>query len=69
MQTKRITANLPQKLLDEAIEATGLGITETLVAGLEAVLRQEALGRAKKLKGKLQLREDEGRQHVAARDR
>ena len=69
MQTKRITANLPQKLLDEAIEATGLGITETLVAGLEAVLRQEALGRAKKLKGKLLLREDGGRLHVTARDR
>jgi hypothetical protein len=69
MQTKRVTANLPEKLLGEAIEATGLGITETLVAGLEAVLRQEALGRAKKLKGKLLLREDEGRRHVITRDR
>lgn len=68
MQTKRITANLPQKLLAEALEATGQGITETLVAGLEAVLRQEALGRAKKLRGKLSLQEDGGRRHVAVRD-
>ena len=68
MQTKRITANLPQKLLEEALAATGQGITETLVAGLEAVLRQEALGRAKKLRGKLTLHEDGGRRHVAASD-
>ena len=31
---KKITANIPAQLLARAQELTGLGITETLVAGL-----------------------------------
>lgn len=68
MQTKRITANLPAKLLADAQETLGEGITETLVAGLEALLRQDALERAKKLRGKILLQEDGGRKHVSPRD-
>jgi len=68
MQTKRITANLPAKLLADAQETHGDGITETLVAGLEALLRQDALERAKKLRGKIFLQEDGGRKHASPRD-
>ena len=52
---KRITANLPAELLDEAMETTGKGITETLIDGLEQVRRRRAFERALSLKGKLRL--------------
>jgi len=35
-ETRRVTANLPIKLVADACQVTGLGITETLVTGLEA---------------------------------
>jgi hypothetical protein len=52
---RRVTANLPARLLEEACQVTGKGITETLVAGLESVRRSAAAGKAKALKGKLHL--------------
>ena len=52
---KRITANLPAALLDEATEVTGAGITETLVAGLELIKRSRAAAKARALNGKLDL--------------
>jgi hypothetical protein len=53
--TRRITANLPSALLAEATAATGKGITETLIAGLELVRRSRARSRAAALRGKLTL--------------
>jgi hypothetical protein len=53
--TKRITANLPGTLLDEATAVTGKGITETLIAGLELVRRSRAHAKAAALRGKLHL--------------
>ncbi len=53
--TRRVTANLPVKLVDEACQVTGKGITETLVAGLERVARSAAAAKARALKGKLRL--------------
>lgn len=51
---KRITANLPEGLLEEALQVNGKGATETLVEGFN--LRQtRAYQRALKLKGKIQL--------------
>ena len=61
MPTKRVTANLPAELLEKALLLTGQGITETLVEGLEAILKREVLERAKKLQGKIRLEEDGGR--------
>jgi hypothetical protein len=52
---KRITANLPAALLEEATAVTGAGITETLVAGLELVKRSRAAAKARALKGKITL--------------
>lgn len=53
--TRRITANIPENLLREATAATGKGITETLVVGLELVRRRKALEKSSRLKGKLNL--------------
>lgn len=55
---RRVTANLPEELLDKAQEVTGKGITETLVFGLELVRRQNAFKKAQKLKGKLSFKID-----------
>jgi len=53
--TRRVTANLPEALLERARRVTGKGITETLVEGLELVRRSSAAARARTLKGKLRL--------------
>jgi len=55
LETRRVTANLPVKLVDDACKVTGKGITETLVAGLERVQRSAAAAKARALKGKLHL--------------
>lgn len=55
MTIQRITANLPRELLEEAQEATGRGITETLVQGLKMIQQSGAYRLAKNLKGKLDL--------------
>lgn len=61
MKTKRITANLPEDLLKKALQLTGMGITETLVEGLEHILRKGVLEKASQLRGKIELHEDAGR--------
>jgi len=55
---QRITANLPQDLLREAMELTGTGITETLTAGLRLVIWSGTYKRAMALKGKVRLQVD-----------
>jgi len=57
-RTRRITANLPAALLDEAMRATGRGITETIVEGLERLKRADAYRKAMALKGKVQVSVD-----------
>lgn len=52
---RRVTANLPEDLLDEAMAVTGKGITETLTEGLRLVRRARAYERAMALKGKVVL--------------
>lgn len=56
--TRRITANLPADLLDQAMQTTGRGITETIVEGLERVRRADAYRKAMALKGRLRLKVD-----------
>jgi len=53
--TKRVTANLPEALLGEAMEATGKGITETLTEGLELVRRTRAWRKARELRGRIEI--------------
>jgi hypothetical protein len=50
--TRRVTANPPIELLEQATRASGKGITETLVAGLTLVKRSAAAGKAKALRGR-----------------
>jgi hypothetical protein len=52
---KRVTVNLPAKLLAEAEQVSGRGITETIVLGLEQLARRRAYAKAVALKGKLHL--------------
>jgi len=54
-QARRVTANLPAKLLEDAMEVTGKGITETLTEGLLALKRRRFGQRALALKGALEL--------------
>jgi hypothetical protein len=55
MRARRVTANLPEQLLEEAMEVTGKGITETLVEGLRLVRRARAYDKAMALRGKVAL--------------
>jgi hypothetical protein len=52
---RRITANLPGDLLEDAMAVTGKGITETLVEGLRLVRRARAYEKAMALRGKVRL--------------
>jgi hypothetical protein len=58
VMTKRITANLPEDLLNEAMEVTGKGITETLVEGLRRVRQSRAFDKAQALRGRISLQID-----------
>lgn len=57
-EIKRITANLPKKLLEDAMEVTGKGITETLQEGLQRVRQIHAYRKALALRGKINLKID-----------
>jgi hypothetical protein len=57
---RRITATLPEQLLEEAMEVTGKGITETLVEGLRLVRSARAYEKAMALRGKVKLAIDLG---------
>ncbi|MBI3535612.1 MAG: hypothetical protein HY072_09050 [Deltaproteobacteria bacterium] len=56
LKIKRITANLPEDLVNEAIQVTKTSITDTLIAGLRLVRRTVAFEKAQALKGKLNLK-------------
>lgn len=58
MTSRRITANLPEDLLEAAMETTGKGITETLTEGLELVRRTGAYRKAMELRGALEIELD-----------
>ncbi len=55
MAVKRVTANLPADLLEDARAVTGKSITGTLIEGLQLVRRTGAFQKAMRLRGKLQL--------------
>jgi hypothetical protein len=55
---RKITANIPAKLLEQARETTGLGITETLVAGLEELERSRKRSALRMLRGKVRFELD-----------
>ena len=54
-KARRVTANLPEDLLKDAMEVSGKGITDTLVAGLRLVRQSRAHAMAMALRGKITL--------------
>ena len=52
-KNRRITANVPKELLDDACSISGAGITETLILGLRLIKRSRAFDKALKLKRKI----------------
>jgi len=50
---KKVTVHLPEKLLEEAQGATGLGITQTIRKGLEFIAASRAYEKLRRLKGKV----------------
>jgi hypothetical protein len=57
-KTRRITANLPEDVLEDAMGITGKGITETLVEGLRLVRAARGYEKAMALRGKIRLNVD-----------
>jgi hypothetical protein len=55
LETRKVTAHLPAKLLSRAQRATGEGITETIRRGLEMVAAAKAAGELRQLRGKVHL--------------
>jgi hypothetical protein len=52
-KTQKVTAHLPIKLLHEAQEVTGKGLTETLKIALEQLSRAHAYEGLRKMRGKI----------------
>jgi hypothetical protein len=55
---KKITANIPAKLLEKAQNTTGLGITDTLIAGLEELERSKRRSELRRLRGRVKFELD-----------
>lgn len=52
---QKVTANLPKQILQDAMDATQKGITDTLIEGLQLLKRSRAYQKAMGMRGKLKL--------------
>ena len=59
--TRKITANIPADILENAQRLTGKGVTLTLVEGLKALDRNARLSALRRLRGKVAFDLDLGR--------
>jgi len=50
---KKITVNVPKRVLEKATRITGLGITSTIVAGLKEIERGDKRSALRSLRGKV----------------
>jgi len=55
---RKVTVNLPAKLLERARATTGLGITETIVKGLEELERGKQRSALQQLRGRIRIELD-----------
>jgi hypothetical protein len=55
---RKVTVNLPAELLDRARATTGLGITETIVKGLQELERGKQRSALRGLRGKIRFELD-----------
>ena len=53
MKTKKLTVEVPEKLLNRATAAYGQGITPTIRRGLELVAASAAYAQLRRLRGKV----------------
>ena len=53
--TKKVTMILPVSIIDNALQATGVGLTETTRIALEELARREAYERLQAVRGKVDL--------------
>jgi hypothetical protein len=52
---KKITANIPAQLLERAQRNTGLGITETLILGLQELEKSRKRSALRGLRGRIRM--------------
>lgn len=53
MKNQKITLQVPKNLLNEAMKATGEGITQTIKKGLEILAAHQAYEELRKYRGKV----------------
>ena len=58
MDKKKIATNIPSKLLDEAVELSGLNQTATIIEGLKELIRKERRKLFLSLEGKVDISYD-----------
>ncbi len=58
---KKITVNVPKRVLEKATRITGLGITPTIVAGLKEIERSDKRSALRALRGKVRFELDLGK--------
>jgi hypothetical protein len=57
-ETRKITVEVPEELLEQAMKASGEGITKTIRRGLALVRAGHAYDELRKLRGRVKLRLD-----------
>jgi hypothetical protein len=55
---KKVATNIPERLLREATELTGLNQTQTLIAGLRELIAERKRSRLLELKGRISVELD-----------
>jgi hypothetical protein len=54
-ETRKITVEIPEELLERALEASSEGITQTVRRGLELIAASPAYEELRRLRGKVRL--------------
>lgn len=57
-RTRKITVNVPVRVLDNAVKVTGKGVTSTVIEGLEELDRRARRSALRALRGKVRFELD-----------
>ncbi len=57
-RTRKITVNVPARVLDNAVKITGKGVTSTVIEGLEELERRAKRSALRALRGKVKFELD-----------
>ena len=55
---KKVTVNIPERVLEKATRITGLGITPTIIEGLREIERRDKRSALRALRGKVRFELD-----------